>query len=52
VAFGRLFLANPDLPARLQRQAPLNAPNPATFTAAARKVTRTIPPSSDQRTGS
>ncbi|MEB3328675.1 MAG: alkene reductase [Candidatus Sericytochromatia bacterium] len=31
VAFGRLFIANPDLPARLRSGAPLNAPDPATF---------------------
>ncbi|TXH99149.1 MAG: alkene reductase [Rhizobium sp.] len=31
VAFGRLFLANPDLPKRLQLNAPLNEPNPKTF---------------------
>ena len=31
VAFGQLFIANPDLPRRLQTDAPLNAPNPATF---------------------
>ncbi|VTR97308.1 12-oxophytodienoate reductase : 12-oxophytodienoate reductase OS=Calothrix sp. PCC 7507 GN=Cal7507_3667 PE=4 SV=1: Oxidored_FMN [Tuwongella immobilis] len=31
VSFGRLFLANPDLPARFQHHAPLNLPNPATF---------------------
>lgn len=31
VAFGVPFLANPDLPARFQAGAPLNAPNPATF---------------------
>ncbi len=31
VAFGTAFLANPDLPARIQAKAPLNAPNPATF---------------------
>jgi len=31
VAFGRLFLANPDLPARLARGAPLNQPDPDTF---------------------
>jgi N-ethylmaleimide reductase len=31
IAFGRPFLANPDLVARLQRGAPLNAPEPATF---------------------
>ena len=31
VAFGSSFLANPDLPARIQAGAPLNQPNPATF---------------------
>jgi N-ethylmaleimide reductase len=31
VAFGTSFLANPDLPARIQAGAPLNAPDPATF---------------------
>ncbi|WP_317201651.1 alkene reductase [Janthinobacterium sp.] len=31
IAFGQLFIANPDLPRRLQTDAPLNAPNPATF---------------------
>ncbi|HET7831852.1 MAG TPA: alkene reductase [Gallionella sp.] len=31
VAFGALFLANPDLPERLAKNAPLNAPDPATF---------------------
>ena len=31
IAFGRLFLANPDLPERLRLRAPLNTPNPATF---------------------
>jgi len=31
VAFGRAFLANPDLPARLRAGAPLNAPDPETF---------------------
>lgn len=31
VAFGTAFLANPDLPARLARDAPLNAPDRATF---------------------
>lgn len=31
VAFGQLFIANPDLPERLRRNAPLNTPNPATF---------------------
>ncbi len=29
--FGSSFLANPDLPARIARKAPLNAPNPALF---------------------
>lgn len=31
VAFGRLFIANPDLPRRLQLGAPLNAPRSETF---------------------
>ena len=31
VAFGAPFLANPDLPERFRRGAPLNAANPATF---------------------
>jgi 2,4-dienoyl-CoA reductase-like NADH-dependent reductase (Old Yellow Enzyme family) len=31
VAFGRLFLANPDLPERFRENAPLNNPHPETF---------------------
>ncbi len=31
LAFGALFLANPDLPARLKAQGPYNTPDPATF---------------------
>lgn len=31
VAFGRLFIANPDLPVRLATGAPLNEPDPTTF---------------------
>lgn len=31
IAFGRLFLANPDLPARIRQNGPYNEPNPATF---------------------
>lgn len=31
VAFGRLFIANPDLPERFVRGAPLNEPDPDTF---------------------
>ena len=31
VAFGTAFLANPDLPERIRRGAPLQAPDPATF---------------------
>jgi 2,4-dienoyl-CoA reductase-like NADH-dependent reductase (Old Yellow Enzyme family) len=31
IAFGRLFLANPDLPVRLARRAALNQPNTKTF---------------------
>ena len=31
VAFGKLFIANPDLPARFATHAPLNRPEPNTF---------------------
>lgn len=31
VAFGKLFIANPDLVERLERNAPLNEPDPSTF---------------------
>jgi N-ethylmaleimide reductase len=31
IAFGRLFIANPDLPLRLRSNAPLNAYNRGTF---------------------
>lgn len=31
VAFGQLFIANPDLPRRIETRAPLNRPDPATF---------------------
>lgn len=31
VAFGRLYIANPDLMQRLKQNAPLNVPNPRTF---------------------
>ncbi|MEO0406264.1 MAG: alkene reductase [Cyanobacteria bacterium P01_A01_bin.135] len=31
VSFGRLFLANPDLPERFKQEASLNEPNPRTF---------------------
>lgn len=31
VAFGKLFIANPDLPKRFARGAPLNTPDPSTF---------------------
>ena len=31
VSWGQQFIANPDLPRRLLRNAPLNAPNPATY---------------------
>ena len=31
VAYGKAFLANPDLPERFRRQAPLNVPDPASF---------------------
>ena len=31
VAYGRLFLANPDLPTRLSRRGPLNVPDTKSF---------------------
>lgn len=31
VAYGKLFIANPDLPARFRKHAPLNRPEPHTF---------------------
>jgi N-ethylmaleimide reductase len=31
IAFGRKFLANPDLPERFRQRAPLNADNPSTY---------------------
>lgn len=31
IAFGRLFIANPDLPERFRRGASLNEPDPSTF---------------------
>lgn len=31
IAFGKLFISNPDLPARFLKRAELNAPNPETF---------------------
>lgn len=31
VCFGRMFIANPDLPARIAAGGPYNAPDPATF---------------------
>ena len=31
VAFGQLYIANPDLPARFANNAPLNTPDPATY---------------------
>jgi len=31
VAFGQLFIANPDLPERFAKEAPLNIPDPTTF---------------------
>lgn len=31
VAYGKRFIANPDLPQRLRQDAPLNTPDPKTF---------------------
>jgi N-ethylmaleimide reductase len=42
VSFGRLFLANPDLPARFRLNATLNEPDSSTFYEGDEKVTPTI----------
>lgn len=47
VAFGAPFLANPDLPARFKAQAPLNAPDSATFYTADAKGYTDYPVMSD-----
>jgi N-ethylmaleimide reductase len=39
IAFGRPFLANPDLPERLALEAPLNTPDPATFYSGSHSIT-------------
>jgi N-ethylmaleimide reductase len=44
IAFGAPFLANPDLPLRYLRGAPLNAPDPATFYAGEEKGYVDYPP--------
>lgn len=44
VAFGQLFIANPDLPERFARNAPLNAPDPTTFYASGPKGYTDYPP--------
>ncbi len=49
VAFGQLFIANPDLPRRLQLDAPLNAPQPETFYHPAPKVISITPRSPEQQ---
>ena len=37
IALGTLFLANPDLPARIRARSPLNAPDRSTFYAGGAK---------------
>jgi N-ethylmaleimide reductase len=37
VAFGRLFIANPDLPRRFRLNSPLNSPDESTFYGGAEK---------------
>ena len=44
VAWGKLFIANPDLPRRLQLGAPLNPPNNATFYGAGARGYTDYPP--------
>jgi 2,4-dienoyl-CoA reductase-like NADH-dependent reductase (Old Yellow Enzyme family) len=43
VAFGVLFLVNPDLPERFRQNAPLNEPDPPTFYASGPKGYTTYP---------
>ncbi len=49
VAFGSLFISNPDLPARLQAGAPLASPDSATFYGGAEKGYTDYPPLSAVR---
>jgi 2,4-dienoyl-CoA reductase-like NADH-dependent reductase (Old Yellow Enzyme family) len=44
VAFGKLYIANPDLPERFKFDAPLNAPDPSTFYAQGPKGYTDYPP--------
>ena len=44
ITFGRRFLASPDFVARMRKDAPLNAPDTATFTSPAPRATPTLPP--------
>src|SRR6185312_6310339 len=44
VAFGKLFIANPDLPARFKRGGPFNTPDPTTFYAQGPKGYTDYPP--------
>jgi len=45
IAFGRTFLANPDLPARFAKHAALNAPDSKTFYTAGAAGYTDYPPS-------
>jgi N-ethylmaleimide reductase len=51
VAFGRLFLANPDLPQRFRLTAPLNTPDESTFYGGAEKGYTDYPPLAPRPTG-
>ena len=44
IAFGTAFLANPDLPERIRRGAPLNVPDPSTFYGGTEKGYTDYPP--------
>jgi len=48
VAFGRLFLANPDLPERFRLNSPLNSPDESTFYGGAEKGYTDYPPLAPQ----
>ena len=48
IAFGKPFIANPDLVERLERDAPLNAPDSATFYGGGREGYTDYPALADQ----
>ena len=49
IAFGRKFIANPDLPERFRRRAPLNADDPATYYGGGEKGSTDYPSLAQER---